>query len=429
MAKAEKLAEIYELECHFQAENSDTRSSEALSTEPKPTTVENTVPHEDGNVLITRSGNKYPSLSAATMANPNASASVTTGSPHALHASTTLKVLPIPETISAFRGENPQERAHDFIRLCEDVMTRSNTITDEDKISFVRSKLAGEAAHMMNTSAFSPLEIGTSYANFKKNFLNIFGGKSQTDLMVLASKVGLRFAAEINSLHEMKALIPTHQFVTDFMDVLRLNNWFQGNSMTETDFRRLLEFIFYISLVNGEVKKTASHFRFKPGDTVADLAVLIREKRGLPGASPETQTSLVAPLMDDDQSQPCAAAMARPGNVCSYCHKIGHVEKRCYKKQKDQKLAANKSDLENKTKGGNLSVRPKPGASPHVKTGRTRSYRDVATQYCLIHGQCKHSSEQCKDIINMRIEKQARANLNSTRQSGEDQRTVVNKPD
>ncbi len=110
---------------------------------------------------------------------------------YALHASTTLKVLPIPETISAFRGENPQERAHDFIRLCEDVMTRSNTITDEDKISFVRSKLAGEAAHMMNTSAFSPLEIGTSYANFKKNFLNIFEGKSQTDLMVLASKVVL----------------------------------------------------------------------------------------------------------------------------------------------------------------------------------------------------------------------------------------------
>ncbi len=54
MAKAEKLAEIYELECHFQAENSDTRSSEELSTEQKPTTMVNTVSHEDENVLITR---------------------------------------------------------------------------------------------------------------------------------------------------------------------------------------------------------------------------------------------------------------------------------------------------------------------------------------------------------------------------------------
>ncbi len=125
MAKAEKLAEIYELECHSQAENSDTRSSEALSKELKLTRVVNTVPHEDGNVLITRSGNRYPSLSAATMSNTNASASASSGSPHALHASTTLRVLPIPETISAFSGENPQERAHDFIRLCEDVMTRS----------------------------------------------------------------------------------------------------------------------------------------------------------------------------------------------------------------------------------------------------------------------------------------------------------------
>ncbi len=133
---------------------------------------------------------------------------------------------------------------------------------------------------------------------------------------------------QLNSLHEMKALIPTHQFVTDFMDVLQLNNWFQGNSMTETDFRRLLEFIFYISLVNGEVKKTASYFSFKQGDTVADSAVLIREERGLPGTSPETQTSLVAPLIDDDQSQPCAVAMAKPGNVCSYCHKTCHIEKK-----------------------------------------------------------------------------------------------------
>ncbi len=54
--------------------------------ELKPTTVEITVPHKDGNVLITRSGNKYPSLSAATMSNSNASASASTGSPHALHA-------------------------------------------------------------------------------------------------------------------------------------------------------------------------------------------------------------------------------------------------------------------------------------------------------------------------------------------------------
>ncbi len=62
MAKAEKLVEIYELECHSQTENSDTRSSEALSKELKLTTVVITVPHEDGNVLITRSGSIYPSL-------------------------------------------------------------------------------------------------------------------------------------------------------------------------------------------------------------------------------------------------------------------------------------------------------------------------------------------------------------------------------
>ncbi|XP_063864480.1 uncharacterized protein LOC135102840 [Scylla paramamosain] len=337
----------------------------------------------------------------------NASASASSGSPNTLHVSATIKGLPIPEPISEFRGESPQERAHDFIRSCEDVM-RSNPITDEDKIFFVKSKLAGEASRMMNTSAFSPREIGTSYANFKKNFLKIFGNKSQTDLMALASKVSVRLAAEANSLHEMKALIPTHQFVTDYMDVLQLNNWFQGDSMTETNFRRLLEFIFYMALVNEEVRKNASYFSFKPGDTVADLAVLIREKKGLPGSSLETQISLVAPLVSDDQSEPCAAAMAKPGNVCSYCHKIGHVEKICFKKQKDQKLASNKSDSKNKAKGNNLSVRPRTGVSPHVNTGRTRCYKDVTTQYCIIHGQCKHSSEQCKDIINMRIEKQVR---------------------
>ncbi len=57
--------------------------------------------------------------------------------------------------------------------------------------------------------------------------------------------------------------------------------------MTKINFKRFLEFIFCITLVNEEVRKNASYFSFKQGDTVVDLAVLIREKNGLRGTSPE----------------------------------------------------------------------------------------------------------------------------------------------
>ncbi len=65
--------------------------------------------------------------------------------------------------------------------------------------------------------------------------------------------------------------------------------------MSETNFRRLLEFIFHMTLVNGEERKNASYFSFNSGDTVADLAVLAREKKGstwyLPGNSNLTSRS------------------------------------------------------------------------------------------------------------------------------------------
>ncbi len=88
----------------------------------------------------------------------------------------------------------------------------------------------------MNTTAFYSAWNGTSYANFKKNFLNIFWVKSQTDLTVLASKVDVRLTGEASSLHEMKALIPTRQLVTDHMDVIQLKNWLQGQKKISEDF-------------------------------------------------------------------------------------------------------------------------------------------------------------------------------------------------
>lgn len=361
------------------------------------------------------------------MANTNASAY--NGFPNTMQTTSTFKMFPVADGITPFRGESTTERPYDFLRSCEDVMQRSIIADDNKKISFVMSKLAGEARYLVyNSSAFSTRVIGNSYAEFRKNFLTVFGGKKETDLISYYCCTSDKIHAESQSMYEMRAWVEAHQTVTDYISVLDYNGWFQNDTMSRKDFRRLMEFKYFMIYVNKDVKRNLGYLRFRPGDEVADLAAAAKENRDQISSYSETEPSLVALLTDYGQSQSCVTTFAKPGNLCTYCNRIGHTDKRCYKKKKDQKLISSKSDADNTQKRSILSVRPKTSTASQGSTGKAKSHEESHKAYCLIHGRCRHSSEQCRDIIKLKIDRQARANQYTSKQSGEDQRTPTQRP-
>ncbi len=103
----------------------------------------------DINYLRTRSGIKYPNLPASTMAPPDP-----TGTP--TPTPVPIRVLPTSFSVREVNAEDANYSAQEFITLCEDVMKGSTVTSDEDRISFVRSRLApgSRALHRMQTSLF-----------------------------------------------------------------------------------------------------------------------------------------------------------------------------------------------------------------------------------------------------------------------------------
>ncbi len=106
----------------------------------------------DLNYLRTRSGIKYPTLPASTMAPPDPTGIPTTTSTTTTTATPVpIRVLPTSFSVREFNAEDADYSAQEFITLCEDVMKGSTVTSDEDRISFVCSRLApgSRALHKM----------------------------------------------------------------------------------------------------------------------------------------------------------------------------------------------------------------------------------------------------------------------------------------
>ena len=152
-----------------------------------------------------------------------------------------IKVFPTSASIREFDGENPQYKACQFLGLCEDVMRGSSVTSDEDKIAFIRSRLAGEALHMMNTSVLCPYGLGMNYAKFKKNFLRVFEG-DQSDLIMLTSRTIENLPEAISNQTVRQALIQAHRHATEVVTCLKNSDWIQRGKVSKELVKNYLEF-------------------------------------------------------------------------------------------------------------------------------------------------------------------------------------------
>ncbi len=106
----------------------------------------------DLNYIRTRSGIKYPTLPASTMAPTDPTGTPTT-TPTTTPTPTpvSIRVFPTSFSVREFNAEDADYSAQEFITLCENVMKGSIVTSDEDRISFVCSRLApgSRALHKM----------------------------------------------------------------------------------------------------------------------------------------------------------------------------------------------------------------------------------------------------------------------------------------
>lgn len=84
---------------------------------------------------LKRSGKFYPTNSVSKMSYDNGPAN------NSRTNHSTIKVLPTTASIRQFRERKMTTVRGEFVTLCEDVMKGSSIFNDEDRISFVRSKL------------------------------------------------------------------------------------------------------------------------------------------------------------------------------------------------------------------------------------------------------------------------------------------------
>ena len=424
--KTQSLVEVYKRET--EGEKFNTGAGNTLLTDSEDTL--------DLNNLATRSGNKYPTLPASTMSNPTTSTSTATNN-SLTTTNAPIRVLPTSASVRQFSGQDADYSAYEFLSLCEDVMKGSNVVTDDDKMSFIRSRLVpgSRALSLMNSSAFHVDDIGKDYNKFKRNFLKIFGGGPKTSLVKQITHSVEKVKSYESTSNVWDGLAGASQLAKELVKSLEDSQWITGDSLSKERAKDIFELMYYMFQASGRTKRAALSLSFKPGDKVVDFITNLETKLMEHDHQTDPLTSVAAPLMMPEEKQTYVAAATKELEICSYCKKPNHHESRCYRRLKEvQKTAPPAGDM-------NKSCRPKTSnpCNRHQNKDYTDSARSTppsrgsvhkgSGHYCVVHGNCAHSTETCRNIAKLRSDMTHRGAMGNAKPSGEDSRTFVRKPD
>ncbi len=226
--------------------------------------------------------------------------------------------------------------------------------------------------------------------------------------------------------------------------------WIQGSNFGRDNAKDIFEFLFYMFHISGKARRAALTLSFKPGDKVVAFITNLETKMMESNNFTEPQTTFAAPLMaEQEERQSFATVAAKSAEVCTYCNKPGHGERRCYRRQSEMLKAAtlvgDTVKRADQAKGNNLSFRPKRMITSRLyhdqrmSTGSTMSELPTppnrwitqrgSGQFCAVHGKCKHTTDQCLDISRLKEDKQQRGTTGVAKTSGEDLHQQTKKPD
>ena len=415
----QELAETFDREFHLKAEK-DGENDASVEL----------VPSAALNRLLAMPRNHHTTLPASTL----------TGNMLEPSIGRTCTTPPIPTvtvssvSIRPYSGQEADHTAHDFIARCEHVMTVDKVITDGDKIAFFRSHLVpgSRAWCLMQSWDYSYSDTVPDYATLKKQFLTILGSEADVTLLQQIIHVVEEVQGDASTCSLWDGLVGANQLANKCIKSLHDNQWFQGDLITMANVKHFLEWLFYMFLIPGEARCAAFTLfgeSCKTGDELVHSITELKDKLMQFNNSAESPTSTLAPLSplvaEAEQDQSHVPAPGKPPHHCTFCNRLGHNEKRCYRRQKEMRkvriasLGAMAIEAD-QLSGSNHCVGAKSSPASHLSSHQHGSWDGgearppsrpprVVTltprgplQFCLAHGWCKHTSDQCTNIAKQR---------------------------
>ena len=342
-----------------------------------------------------------------------------------------IKVMPSGASVREFSMTDSDYTAHDFIRLCENVMRNISITTDADKIAFVsaRVKQGSEASKMMRISALvKPTENG-DYTTFRKHFLQVFGENASHSLVKGVCLAAERTLEVANSKGLREAQIDAHRNSEDLIRCLKDNHWGTATNISWENATQFLEFFIYMLTTKEKFRNGAQEIEFSPGDELLQFVLKLEAKKNAAQGNTALIASAraapydpsgVAALNINPPSSADAAASKRDA-VCNFCKKVGHNENRCFARKREVRKSQNPSgasktyapssqqSLGHHSKSQYDSSYRAPPRS-YTNTTRTQSPKRRVAQggdsYCYLHETNSHSSADCFTLAKIRKDMQ-----------------------
>lgn len=370
-----------------------------------------------------------PSTMASTMSTPAQQTPLT--STIAPMVSPTIKLLHHNHSIPQFGGEDSNYSPVAFLQMCDDVIANSHITSGADKIAFVRSQLISGslASDLMSASAFDPKFLNYDYSKFKVSFLQAFGVSQPRESFQWAFTAAQTIEEHAATLDYQRAQVKSAQLVNQAIDSLNASSYVQNNVITMENFRKIMEFQYYVYFLNAQQRRIASTLDYTNDDSLLDFSTKIATKMkeqpppsAISAASPEIvqQQPLSAPVVQTTIPQKSVP-------VCTYCHKKGHVYNRCFLRQ-EQELDIQRSRRNvvqpsamssssqaysvDQRAGYRSSSRHRRRRSPSFsRTGSASAQLNIAppSKNCLIHGPGNHATDECFKILKLQRQQTATA--------------------
>ena len=445
-SELDKLAEEYEKLCSATASDLDTVKTGKVEADNK------TSSDDDDNIRELRSGHRHPRVPVVTTsATFPINTTVTMTSNTNPQAAKPIKLLPTSASIREFSGTDSDYSAREYVELCEMVMRNACITEDGDKIAFLRGHLqAGSlASHQMQASAFTvPTDKG-DYKDFREKFLDSFGGSAKYTMVKGINQIVETLLREAASKNHLEGQVDANRLSSDCVRFLKQHGWTEtgGTTMSMERVGKFLEFLTFMLVLQTKERRQGLSLNYLPTETLHDFVQKLKtqmEEKGGEAWSVASKVATTQPEKAEVTGNTSYAAVATTGKspvTCAHCQRVGHTVGRCFERIKEQRRdkkwtrGANRAQ-QNTTQASNLSQpsgfqikqQTLPGKSTMPGKRPSSPRGAIRKQYCVVHGNTNHSTEECFSVLRLRDGFTQRGSGRGAKTSGEAARPTQHNP-
>ena len=192
-----------------------------------------------------------------------------------------------PSNVPNFSG-NSHESVSDFLSRIQDECVRRSATTDSEKLAILRSRISFErsspAATLCKSDRFSSI---SSFSTFVTEFRRHFQGHSQSGVSHSFIKLAQNIVSHSRSYSDPYLAENTASALSaELFSQLNDSSWVSGDSISATDFQRLLAYLLFNSFLDLPTFQVSSDVAFSKGDYLYDVCRKISDKKPLSPPQP-----------------------------------------------------------------------------------------------------------------------------------------------